>query len=205
MKKIFERIKASFYFHVVRKYLAYRPVVEGKQIFLTFDDGPEPGITEFVLSELAKYKAKGTFFCCGKNMEKHSDLLKRIKSDGHTIANHTYTHINGLSTASAKYVADARKVDAIHPTFFFRPPWGQMNFNEIFSLKDKKIVLWDVVSGDVEEHYNKDNLERMWREKVKSGSIILFHFSKQHEARTKDLLPSFMEIFNKEGFQFGTL
>ena len=191
MKKIFERIKASFYFHVVRKYLAYRPVVEGKQIFLTFDDGPEPGISNI--------------FCCGKNMEKHRDLLKRIISDGHIIANHTYTHINGLSTASAKYVADARKVDAIHPTFYFRPPWGQMNFNEIFSLKDKKIVLWDVVSGDVEEHYNKDNLERMWREKVKSGSIILFHFSKQHEARTKDLLPSFLEIFDKEGFQFESL
>ncbi len=203
MKEILNRIKASFYFHVIRSLIAYHPKGEG--IYLTFDDGPEPGITEFVLDELAKYNAKATFFCCGKNMVKKRLLLDRIAAEGHVIANHTFSHINGLNTPIDEYVADVKRVDTVQPTTLFRPPWGQMNFREYIKLRDKKIVLWDVESGDVINKYNKDSIIEKWKKTVKPGSIVLFHFSEEHAERTKDLLPTFLTMFDKMGYSFKSI
>lgn len=202
---IFERLYASLYFHLVRRLYAYHPACVNNAIYLTFDDGPDPGITEFVLDELAKYKAKATFFCCGKNMEKNQKLLARILAEGHVIANHTFSHINGLKTSVNEYVKDVNKVDNIHPTVLFRPPWGQMNIREYLQLRNKKIVLWDVESGDVTKDYNKENLIRMWNKKVRCGSVILFHFSNEHGERTKNLLPDFLKIFSQYGYEFNKI
>ena len=201
--KFLKRIKASFYFHLLRSFFAYRP--SGRGIFLTFDDGPELGITEFILDELAKFNAKATFFCCGKNMYKNKDLLDRIVMEGHCIANHTYSHINGFSTPVKEYVSDVFMVDTIHPTILFRPPWGQMNIREYIKLRKKRIVLWDVESGDVMVNYNKEHLIEYWNKSVRAGSVVLFHFSKEHAERTKDLLPEFLQLFNEKGFKFDAI
>lgn len=200
MIQFLKRVRASFYFHFFKRFISYRP--SGGGVFITFDDGPEPEITEFILEELAKYNAKATFFCCGYNMKKNKYLLDRIVSEGHVVANHTYSHLNGLSTPVGEYVNDVLKVDTILPTKLFRPPWGQLNMREYMKLTSKKVVLWDVESGDVTEKYNKEKLIEYWNNNVRDGKIILFHFSEEHAVRTKDLLPDFLRIFSEKGFTF---
>ena len=202
MRKIFLRVRASLYFHLVRKCFSYHPEILSNNIYLTFDDGPDPDITDFILDELRKYCAKATFFCCGNNMIKNKPLLDRIISEGHTVANHTFSHINGLRTPVNDYVEDVRRVDDVCQTVLFRPPWGQMNIREYAKLRDKKIVLWDLESGDVTKDFNKDALLAEWKEKVKPGSVILFHFSAEHAERTKDLLPAFLGLFSQQGYIF---
>lgn len=173
-----------------------------KVIFLTFDDGPEPNITEFILEELRKYKAKATFFCKGKNAEKYSDLLEKIKKDGHMLGNHTYSHISGLNTQTEKYVEDVEKADEIIDSNLFRPPWGSINISTFFKLMRKyKIVYWSLISGDTDlDKFNKEKSLNKLKSKTCSGDIVLFHFCMRHENETKALLPEYLDWLYKNGY-----
>ena len=153
----------SLRFHTIRllslRKLKGNRSFDKSAVYLTFDDGPEPEITEFVLDELKKYKAKATFFCKGENCEKHTELLNRIVVEGHSIANHTFSHINGWETPFNEYIANVENCEEETRTHLFRPPWGKLTFKQYRHLsKNHKIVLWDIVSGDTE--LDKFNLER---------------------------------------------
>ena len=163
--------------------VSYRKIkTNEKVIYLTFDDGPEPDITEFVLNILNLYNAKATFFCVGKNINKYKYLYDMIINSGHLVANHTYSHINGLFSKNKLYFENSELCEEFLDNNLFRPPWGVLSFKNYFKLvKRYKIVLWNVSSNDTKIKINdKNNMQQMIK-KTKAGSIVLFHFSKFHE------------------------
>lgn len=200
------KIYKSINFHFIR-ILSWHPKREKNTLYVTFDDGPEELITEFVLDELKKYDAKATFFCCGDNVARHPELYQRIIVEGHTVANHTYSHVRGLQLSSKEYLMDIKKANGLIQSPLFRPPWGGLRFYDFIKLKyyhKFKIVLWDLASGDTSINPNPNDIDN-WHSKVKDGDIILFHFCKKHEKLTRLLLPVFLKNMSQNGYVFKSL
>lgn len=174
-----------------------------KVVYLTFDDGPEPEITEYVLSILKEYNAKATFFCVGKNFEKHPDLVKLIRNNGHSFGNHSFSHIGGHEAADEDYLNDITKGKEIIQTNLFRPPWGELTLHNLFKIKKSNtIIMWDISSCDymTEIDWNK-HCQKMVN-KTKAGSIILFHFNLKNAIGTKEILPKYIYEISKLGYKF---
>ena len=149
---------------------------EKNQVFLTFDDGPDPEVTPWILDTLGKYNAKATFFCLGKNVEKYPDLFERIKKEGHAVGNHSYSHLDGWKTRNKDYFEDVEKADKLIGRNLFRPPYGRIKPSQIRELKKKyKIVMWDVLSGDFDPGKKTNKRLENIIQVTKSGSIIVFH------------------------------
>lgn len=179
-----------------------------KIIYLTFDDGPHPVATTFILDELKKYKAKATFFCIGKNVVNYPELYSRILQEGHTTGNHTYHHLNGWKTATISYLADVAEATAKIETNLFRPPYGRIKRSQAKGIenalnnKSSKIVMWDVLSGDFDESVSKEKCLKNVIENTTCGSIIVFHDSEKAFPRLKFVLPATLEFFVKSGYVF---
>ncbi len=182
-----------------------------KNLYLTFDDGPHPEITSFVLDELKKYNAKATFFCIGKNVSLYPEVMQRILREGHRIGNHTNTHLNGWQTSSEIYFNDineaAKKIDSE----LFRPPYGRIRSSQAKKLesctngKIKKIVMWDVLSGDFDTTINANQCYNNVVGKTRKGSVIVFHDSEKAFARLRVALPQSLAFFHENNFKFETL
>lgn len=205
--KVFNSIR----FHIIRL-LSLRKFKGNKQfdnnaIYLTFDDGPEPGITEFVLDELNKYNSKAIFFCKGENCIKYPELYKRIITEGHSVANHTFSHINGWQTPYNEYIENVEKCELITKSHIFRPPWGKLTFKQYKKLsKLYKIVLWDISSGDTRlGDFNLEESLQSLKMNTNKGKIILFHFCKRHENETKQILPLYLQFLNEINLTTATL
>ena len=179
------------------------------EIYLTFDDGPHPRATRFVLHELKKYNAKATFFCIGKNVEEHFDVYKQMILEGHKPGNHTFHHLNGWKTDDKKYLDDIKLAADIIDSEFFRPPYGRATKFQMKALqKDKfqlKIVMWDVLSGDFDEKLTPENCYLNVVKNVKPGSVIVFHDSLKALPRLEHALPLVLRFFSEKRFQFKTL
>jgi peptidoglycan/xylan/chitin deacetylase (PgdA/CDA1 family) len=186
-----------------------------KEVFLTFDDGPTPEITEFVLSELKKYEAKATFFCIGKNITKQPEIFQNIISDGHAIGNHTQNHLNGWRTDDQEYinsVLDCENVisrtmkNAVNPKLF-RPPYGKIMSSQARMLfkKEYKIIMWDVLSGDFDTSITKEKCLQNVLKNTRKGSIIVFHDSVKAAERMQYALPIVLKIFTEKGFTFSKM
>ena len=172
-----------------------------KVVYLTFDDGPDEGITEFVLNELKKYNAKATFFCMGACAEKYPDLLNRILDEGHTIGNHTYSHTHGFQVKTREYIENVDLANRILKARLFRPPFGALKCGQFVHLFFKyRIVYWSLISGDsnLENFDYQKSMERL--KKTKVGDIVLFHFCKLHQNETSVLLPSYLQWLKDNGF-----
>ena len=179
-----------------------------KTIYLSFDDGPHPELTPFVLDELKKYNAKACFFCIGKNVEQHPDLYRRILEEGHNVGNHTYNHLNGWKTKNDLYLADVNKAANIIDSDLFRPPYGRITLFQSRNIKDAlkkptaKIIMWDVISGDFDNGItNEDCLQNVILNTV-NGSIVVFHDSEKAKHKLQYFLPMVLDFFSKKGFQF---
>lgn len=184
------------------KYLWDFPSIE-KSIYLTFDDGPTPEITSWVLAELRKFNAKATFFCIGKNVEQHPDLFKEVLAEGHAVGNHTYSHLNGWETKSFAYLKDVVKCSKVFQSNLFRPPYGKITrFQAKAILSNYTIVMWDVLSADFDKNCSPEKCLKNVIENAKKGSIIVFHDSLKAEKKLKYALPKVLEHFSKQGFQF---
>lgn len=173
-----------------------------KTVYLTFDDGPEPDIIQFVLSQLEEHGCKATFFCRGDNAEKYPGLLKQITDMGHQLGNHTYSHINSFETPTNDYVEDVEKADRILNTHLFRPPWGSITLAAFLRLRRKyRIIYWSLVSGDTELGTLdcEKELTRL-KQETKAGDVILFHSCKRHELETKQLLPDYLDWLSENGY-----
>lgn len=198
------RIKSFIY----SKLCLYQIKPRQNELFLTFDDGPEPGITEFVLSLLDSYNAKATFFCCGYNIEKNRELFNLIKTKGHTVASHTMNHLKGETTPLFKYLSDIRKFRSSYKTNILRPPYGSLTRIEkiLLPILGYKVVLWSIDSTDWFEDVapNDYYFEKIFSD-VKAGDIVLFHFCRKHEARTRLILPEFLERFSQKGYTFSVI
>jgi peptidoglycan/xylan/chitin deacetylase (PgdA/CDA1 family) len=191
-----------------------------KVIYLTFDDGPIPNVTDFVLKTLKAFNAKATFFCIGDNIVKHPDVFDRVKNDGHSIGNHTFNHLKGWITDDETYINNALKCQALTKTNLFRPPYGRIKKSQIKSLHSaiynfqlqakttnlkSQIVMWDVLSGDFDITLSPDKCYQNVVRHTKNGSIIVFHDSLKAFDRLEYALPKVLAYFSKLGYKFSSL
>ena len=197
------RIQKSIMFRIISIFSVKHFPAQEKHVFLTFDDGPEPGITEFVLEELKKYNAKATFFCTGRNYSNYPELIQRIKQEGHSLANHTHTHMNGLNVKSNVYMEDVNQAKELIKSDLFRPPWAALSLAQLFKVKkENRIILWSLSSNDSNPHTNwKSHALKMTRSS-RNGEIVLLHFCIRHEPNTREILPLYMKLMSENGFGF---
>ncbi|SIO13800.1 polysaccharide deacetylase family protein [Algoriphagus halophilus] len=185
---------------------------EGNQVFLTFDDGPVPGVTDFVLQELSKRAMKATFFMVGDNVRKHSSLAKEVLSQGHQLANHTFHHLNGWKTKREKYVQDFLACNQIIEdqlgvqTKLFRPPYGLMTSAEAKEIsKTHSIVMWNMLSGDYDLRLDAKVVLRKSIENTGPGSIVLFHDQQKTNSVLPKILPTYLDKLLDKGWTTATL
>ena len=175
----------------------------GNKIFLTFDDGPTPKITNWVLEILQKHKAKATFFCVGNNVKKYPEIYEKIKFNGHSTGNHTFNHTRGFGTKKDCYISDFEEADNVIKSNLFRPPYGRITRKQSrYILQTHKIIMWDVLSAD----YNKKISPRACflnvKNHTKAGSIIVFHDSVKAERNMKYALSYTLDHYQKQGYVF---
>ena len=183
------------------KKLTWDVPVKSKTLFLTFDDGPTPQVTEFVLTTLAQFNAKATFFCLGKNIERHPAIFKKILLAGHGIGNHTYSHKNGWKTANEIYLNDVAAFP--YRTKLFRPPYGRISLSQIALLKSEySIIMWDVLSGDFDTTISNEQCLSNVIDHARPGSIIVFHDSMIAQERMEYALPKVLEHYTTKGYCF---
>lgn len=177
-----------------------------KTIYLTFDDGPIPEVTPWVLDELAKYNARGTFFCIGKNIVENPQIFNRLKQDGHSVGNHTYNHLNAKNSTNKTYLEEVEKTAELIDTasFLFRPPYGKLSLTKERKIKEKgyKIVMWDVLSGDYDSSISRKKCLSNVLKNTRNGSIIIFHDSLKAEKKLRFVLPKVLSYFSEKGFTF---
>ena len=180
-----------------------------KYVYITFDDGPIPVVTPYVLNTLKKFNCKATFFCIGDNVDKHSSILADVISEGHTIGNHTYNHLKGWKSSDKDYIENVIKGSTLTSTRIFRPPYGRIKKSQIKAIKRQnpttEIIMWDVLSGDFDERISKEQCVRNVLRHCKNGSIIVFHDSLKAFRILEYALPLVLENLSEQGFQFKTL
>ncbi|HVS93707.1 MAG TPA: polysaccharide deacetylase family protein [Mucilaginibacter sp.] len=178
----------------------------GSSIFVTFDDGPIPIVTPFVLNILKKHDAKATFFCIGDNIKKHPEIFGQVKNDGHTIGNHTFNHLKGWVTKDQVYLDNFLQCDHLVHSNLFRPPYGRIKRSQIRLLRKAKpglqIVMWDVLSGDFDQKLSPEACLQNVLKHTRPGSIIVFHDSLKAFDRLEYVLPRAMDEWRKQGFSF---
>lgn len=177
-----------------------------KQIFLTFDDGPDKEVTSFVLEELRKFEAKATFFCIGKNVRAEFEIYKQIIDERHRVGNHTFNHLNGWRTNDQVYLDDIFQAKKIIDSNIFRPPYGRITrFQSNAIAGDKfqlKTIMWDVLSGDFDTSISGEDCYLNVVKNVSPGSIIVFHDSIKAKQRLQYALPRVLKYFSERGFNF---
>jgi peptidoglycan-N-acetylglucosamine deacetylase len=175
----------------------------GKKLFLTFDDGPTPIVTEQVLDILDQYQAKATFFCLGRNIERHPEIYQEIIERGHQTGNHTYSHLRGWETGNKEYFQDIELAGLYIKSNLFRPPYGRIKRAQIKYLKKKfQIILWNVMSHDYEKLWSKERCLKAVMRYTKKGSIIVFHDSEKAVEKILFVLPKLLEAFKDKGYKF---
>jgi peptidoglycan-N-acetylglucosamine deacetylase len=178
-----------------------------KVIYLTFDDGPIPEVTEFVLEQLEIYKAKATFFCIGENIVKNPQIFEQLLKGEHSIGNHTHNHVRGWDVDDNFYVENFKKCQEIIPqATLFRPPYGRIKKNQANDiLETHQIVMWDVLSADYSSDISPENVLKKTIEYTENGSIVLFHDSLKAQKNMQFTLPKFLKHFTENGYQFAKL
>lgn len=172
-----------------------------KRIFLTFDDGPTPGVTDWVLDELAKHQASATFFMLGKQAEKHPQLVKKVRAS-HRVGNHGYEHLDGLRTSNSRYLENAQLGAMFTGTKLFRPPYGRIGPVQFFRLgKSYRIVFWYLLPGDWDQSISADVVWKRLEKNIHPGSIITLHDSENAMPHLKMVLPRLLKKLNDEGYK----
>ena len=180
-----------------------------KDIYLTFDDGPVPEATPYVLDQLDKYNAKATFFMVGDNVKKNSDLFQDVINRGHRVANHTMNHVNGSHCRKSDYLENIdscqNELHKDNEPKLFRPPYGKMTKKQERELTDYKIIMWSVLGYDFDPNLSSEDCLRKITELTRAGSVVLLHDSVKTIDKLKYVLPRFLEDFTNRGYQFKTL
>ena len=197
---------------IFSKYTWDIPNNENK-IYLTFDDGPMPEITEWVLEELKNYYAKATFFCIGNNIEKYPNVFTKVISEGHSVGNHTFNHLNGWKTSTEEYLENTKLCEASISSLqsvtcnLFRPPYGKIKTSQAKKVKQLgyKIIMWDVLSADFDTKISPEKCLENVLNNVKSGSIIVFHDSIKAFPNLEYTLPKTLKILTERGFVFDAI
>lgn len=183
----------------------------GKAVYLTFDDGPIPEVTPKVLTILAKYNVKATFFMVGENIDKHPEVFRQVVEAGHQIGNHTYNHLKGWKTPFDEYMSNVARCNKAlfehHPSVFiptlFRPPYGKATLRQRIALHKMgyTLIYWDVLTRDYDASVTPEQMLRLIQRETRPGSIINFHDSLKSNERMLRVLPQAIEWLQKEGYE----
>lgn len=183
-----------------------KPVKGEKVVYLTFDDGPIPEVTPWVLEQLDKYTIKATFFCVGDNVRKHPDIYKMVLEKGHHVGNHTFNHVQGIKLWTKNYLANSQLGSRYIDSDLFRPPHGHMRLRQFYTLrKYYKIIMWDVVTRDYSKLLSPEQVFNNVKKYVRDGSIIVFHDSLKAERNMKYALPKSIDWLLEQGYTFKLL
>ncbi|HQX98778.1 MAG TPA: polysaccharide deacetylase family protein [Flavobacteriales bacterium] len=186
--------------------VVWRIPTSNKELFLTFDDGPVPEVTPWVLDELARYGAKATFFCIGQNCAAHPELLERIQREGHSVGDHTWDHPRGRRTPFRSYLRNTVRGEHATGSRLFRPPYGSLTWQQYRALRKRyQVILWDVLSADYDQRISGPQCWDRVKRGTKRGSIIVFHDSLKAEKNLRYTLPRALEYFAAQGFRFRAL
>ena len=195
IKKIF----SSYIWHIP---------VENKTVYLTFDDGPHPVATPFVLQQLKEYNAAATFFCIGKNVVNHPDIYHQIIAGGHAVGNHTHNHLNGWKTATDAYIENISEAAKHIDTHLFRPPYGRIKRSQAKQIakalqrSNAQIIMWDVLSADFDTTITPQQCVNNVLKHVTGGSVVVFHDSEKAFKNLAYALPVVLQELKKQGYIF---
>ena len=181
-------------------------IEDGEGVFLTFDDGPTPGVTEWILATLARYDARATFFVLGKNVELYPDLYRRIVDAGHRVGNHTYSHQKGWKMSLERYTEDVDFANDLLHTDLFRPPYALITPAQARLLGQRyKLVMWDVLSRDYSRRISPRACLRNVVPHLEAGAIVVFHDSEKAFRNLRYALPRTLEAIRKKGLACKTI
>jgi peptidoglycan/xylan/chitin deacetylase (PgdA/CDA1 family) len=177
-----------------------------KKIYLTFDDGPTPGVTEWVLEQLKAYNAKATFFCIGSSVSEYQALFQKIRTEGHSVGNHSMRHKKGFRTQASEYLNDALQARELVNNDLYRPPYGQLTPGQYRGLHrlQFRIVMWDVISYDYSVISPQECIDNVTAH-ARNGSIVLFHDSLKAEKNLRVALPAVLSALASQDYTFEKL
>ncbi|MFM7710586.1 MAG: polysaccharide deacetylase family protein [Ferruginibacter sp.] len=180
-----------------------------KAIYLTFDDGPHPTETPFVLEQLRQYQAKASFFCIGKNVVAHPEIYRQLLQEGHTVGNHTQNHRNGWESHDDDYLNDFLNATQHIDSTLFRPPYGKIKRSQIRAIQKikpaTKIIMWTVLSADFDQQVSPEKCLQIVLRHVQPGAIVVFHDSAKATERLRFVLPKILPILSGQGYRFEAL
>ena len=202
--------KTPFWLRLIYRSCTWRIPTKEKLLYLSFDDGPHPEATPFVLEQLAIFNAKASFFCIGKNVALYPDMYEAVIAENHTVGNHTQNHMNGWKNSAKDYIDEIQSASSIIDSNLFRPPYGRIRFSQIKVLRTRSdlpqnIVMWDVLSGDFDTTISGEKCAANVIQSAGPGSIIVFHDSAKAMDRLRVALPKVLLHFTKLGYQFKAL
>jgi peptidoglycan/xylan/chitin deacetylase (PgdA/CDA1 family) len=175
-------------------------------IYLTFDDGPHPEITPWILNELEKFGAKATFFCLGKNAEKYPEILEMIRQKGHNIGNHSYSHLDGWKTDDLAYFDDVKKADPFIRSKLFRPSYGKIKKSQLSMLNSQFLIFnWSLMPGDFDDSITSEKCFRNLADHHRPGDIVCLHDNEKARIHLEYCLPRWLEHFAEKNFHFRSL
>ena len=204
-------IKTPWWARTIFSAYTWRMPSHEKTVYLTFDDGPHPHITAWVLSELRKHNAKATFFCIGDNVLKYPETFTQILAEGHSVGNHTQHHLNGWKTDATTYLKDAATAAKIIRSNLFRPPYGKIRFkqarglNEALKTAHARVIMWDVLSADFDRNTSANQCKKNVIKNVSPGSIVVFHDSEKAFRNLETVLPEILIRLKEAGYKFGKI
>ena len=203
-------IKTPFWLRLIYRSCIWRKRNQDRVLYLSFDDGPHPEATPFVLDQLAHFNAKASFFCIGKNVQLYREIYDAILAAGHVVGNHTQNHMNGWKNNTENYIADIQEATKWIDSNLFRPPYGRISFSQIKALRlhpslPQQIVMWDVLSGDFDTTITGDQCAQNVIQHAGPGSIVVFHDSAKAMDRLRIALPKVLLHFSQLGYQFKAL
>ncbi|MBL1232197.1 MAG: polysaccharide deacetylase family protein [Flavobacteriales bacterium] len=199
-------VKSSYFIKKYYSNFIWKIPTAEKIIYLTFDDGPTPEITEWTLTTLKKFNAKATFFCIGNNVSKHPIIFNKIMREGHAVGNHTHHHLNGWHTNNETYLTNIKKCEEVVKSKLFRPPYGRIKKSQYELIKnDYQVIMWDVLSGDFDPKTSPEKCLNNVIHNTTEGSIVVFHDSMKATDNLKFTLPKILAHFAEQGYRFDKL
>jgi peptidoglycan/xylan/chitin deacetylase (PgdA/CDA1 family) len=203
-------IKTPFWLRLIYRSCIWRKPNQERVLYLSFDDGPHPEATPFVLEQLSNFNAKASFFCIGKNVQLYPEIYDAILAAGHVVGNHTQNHMNGWKNNTENYIADIQEATKVINSNLFRPPYGRVSFSQIKALRldpalPQQIIMWDVLSGDFDTNITGEQCANNVIQNAGPGSIVVFHDSAKAMDRLRIALPKVLAHFSKLGYQFKAL
>ncbi|MEJ5092243.1 polysaccharide deacetylase family protein [Sphingobacterium faecium] len=199
-------VKAPFFLKLFYPKSIWNKSRKENKIYLTFDDGPIPELTPFVLDTLKQYNIKATFFCVGENIKKNPHLFERILLEGHQVGNHTYNHLKGWQTTDAHYLENIEKCQELTKSNLFRPPYGRAKKSQLAKLyPDYQIIMWDVLTGDFDLSLSPEKCYKNAIKHTENGSIIVFHDNIKAIPRVEYALPKTIAYLLSKNYHFELL